>query len=499
VSFLDRDRNVIVLRVVYDGPPEAGKTTSLRALAGGLGQSLYTPAEQEGRTLFFDWMDYTGGRFEGYQIRCQIVSVPGQRALRKRRLHLLRDADVVVHVADSRRDKLDVTIELLGELPKVLAGKDGPPVGVIIQANKRDLPDAVPVSELRERVHAEGWSMGIVESVASGGTGIRETFVFAVRLALDRVREQIRTNTLPVRTPDIDSGDALFEDIKSVAIDGEPEVALAAPVLEQVLAENDDAALTDDDRWDPSDARGAPWPPDISAPSGAIWPPVDGRLMLHEATAAPMTTHRVANGFEAGIGGAWRAYSGRSAVYADLEAGREMLIRWARLHVACAGLVSSSRCIVLAATGDGRWRLWQIVRAEKSMRDHLDGISSCSVQDAAQRIVDAVASIGDLIERSEAAPWAGSCSLATVGRGDRGAMYIGLMPMKRNRTVTSEAIGDRLGAELSSIVAATLPARRGEVSAAIGRMPIRGSLRSAIVDRILSQMTRSWESHQEAG
>src|SRR5262249_41637433 len=129
VSFLDRDRNLIVLRVVYDGPPEAGKTTSLRALAGSLGQELDTPPHVGGRTLVFPWRVYRGGRFEGYQIRCQIVSVPGQPELRRRRRKLLADADVVVQVVDSTREQLDVTMRLLAGLPKIVAEGGGPPVG----------------------------------------------------------------------------------------------------------------------------------------------------------------------------------------------------------------------------------------------------------------------------------------------------------------------------------------------------------------------------------
>src|SRR3954470_24230341 len=97
MALIDNDAGEIVIRLVYDGPPEAGKTTSLRALAGSLAQPAYTPAEDaDGRTLWFDWMEYVGGRFEGCQIRCQIVSVPGQRTLSSRRRRIIESADVVV-------------------------------------------------------------------------------------------------------------------------------------------------------------------------------------------------------------------------------------------------------------------------------------------------------------------------------------------------------------------------------------------------------------------
>ena len=75
MATLDKQRDLVVVRIVYDGPPMSGKTTSVRALAEGLGRPAETPDEVNGRTLFFDWVDYVGGMFEGHRIRCQIVTV----------------------------------------------------------------------------------------------------------------------------------------------------------------------------------------------------------------------------------------------------------------------------------------------------------------------------------------------------------------------------------------------------------------------------------------
>ncbi|HKU41917.1 MAG TPA: hypothetical protein VJR89_27355, partial [Polyangiales bacterium] len=102
MPIIDNKRGVLVVRLVYDGPPMSGKTTSLRTLARGLGVSVETPEERDGRTVYFDWMDYVGGLFEGRQIRCQVVSVPGQTEHARRRQQLLASADAVVLVADTR-------------------------------------------------------------------------------------------------------------------------------------------------------------------------------------------------------------------------------------------------------------------------------------------------------------------------------------------------------------------------------------------------------------
>lgn len=185
MATLDRQSDAVVVRIVYDGPPTAGKTTTLRALAQRLGQGqVVTPEESGGRTVYFDWLEYVGGRFEGREIRCQIISVPGQRALAPRRKLLLDTADAVVFVADTSRDGIAESTRHLDELLQTLSGADAPRPGVVLQANKRDLPDAAPLDRLR-RTHG----LAVVESVASQGEGTREAFVFAVCLALDRVCE----------------------------------------------------------------------------------------------------------------------------------------------------------------------------------------------------------------------------------------------------------------------------------------------------------------------
>jgi len=107
MAIIDDTRGVLVVRIVYDGPALSGKTTSLRALAQGVSSKVDCPAELAGRTLYFDWVDYVGGLFDGRQIRCQIVSVPGQKDLSHRRKLLLETADAVVLVLDTRQLEWD--------------------------------------------------------------------------------------------------------------------------------------------------------------------------------------------------------------------------------------------------------------------------------------------------------------------------------------------------------------------------------------------------------
>ncbi len=112
---------------------------------------MFSPETVDGRTLYFDWVEYVGGLFEGRRICCQLVSVPGQDELQHRRRFILESADVVVFVADTRPGPLRDGLELLARLIPSCRAKE-PPVGVVFQANRRDAPDAVELGLLRGAV-----------------------------------------------------------------------------------------------------------------------------------------------------------------------------------------------------------------------------------------------------------------------------------------------------------------------------------------------------------
>jgi signal recognition particle receptor subunit beta len=481
MAVIDSEAGEIVIRLVYDGPPEAGKTTSLRALSASLTRPTYSPAEDAaGRTLWFDWMEYVGGRFEGCQIRCQIVSVPGQRELDARRRRVIAGADVVVFVADSAVHETPRTLSYLLELREMLAGGD-PPVGVILQANKRDLPAAIPLDELRAQLAVAGWPIGVVESVAADGTGIREAFVYAVRLALDRVRELLQRGAMPSVATGPRSADELYAALRADDL-AQREVAaavvehsadsLAAALLREVLAfEDDSSPATADRRTIP----GAPRPPNAAVPSGAIWPPVEGRAILCELAQIALTPRRLSTGdWAAGLGSGWRMVSSRDAAFASLDQGRTALIQWARLHASAIGAISPRRCIVLADDGCGEWRLWQLVRAESSLRDAVDLALRALTREAmvaglrrvAQLLLDADARLGRM-------PLRLSCTLDSIGPSETGAVYIGLMPGAADAVAESRARRDPrslLRSALEPVIAGELSQRGLDLNDIIGRL-----------------------------
>jgi signal recognition particle receptor subunit beta len=467
LAIFDEQRGQVVVRVVYDGPALAGKTTSVRALARSLGRPVFSGDEAEGRTLHFDWLDYVGGRFDGYPIRCQVVAVPGQTALVSRRMRLLESADAVVFVGDSRASALDESLRALEELRAFLQRWPAPAPGLVFQANKRDDAEAVSLELLRARLNL-GPTVGLTESVATDGTGIRETFVFAVRLALDLVRARSSANMLNTGHPSIDSGEALLAAL--LAADSQsslPRRAIepASPPASRARTEP------------PPTVETAPRPPDATVPSGLVWPPIEGRLVLHEAHALGVVPQRLKNGdWFAAAGATWRCYSVAAAEFSELDAGRKALLDWARWHAGLAHWLSPGRCIALCRSSETSWRLWQIVKRVPTLRDQLSAaFESTNADEVALVLWRAVETLAHA--ETSLTPLGLPLNAATIAHAGPSVSYVGLMPCSAAPVgpQPSMPLTERIRAVLSPVLGAGRLAERLNVPSVLERLKTRAT------------------------
>ena len=166
-------------KIVYYGIGYCGKTTNLQHVfksihPGARGDMLSIATETE-RTLFFDFLPLDLGTVHGFRTRFHLYTVPGQILYERTRLAVLNGADGIVFVVDSQREKFEENIQSIAELEMNMRriGKDLGSFPFILQWNKRDLPNAVPVRVLdtylnRRRVPS-------FEAVASQGKGVFAT------------------------------------------------------------------------------------------------------------------------------------------------------------------------------------------------------------------------------------------------------------------------------------------------------------------------------------
>ena len=149
-------------KVVYFGPGLSGKTTSLKYVYEAVrperrGQ-LLTLATEGDRTIFFDFLPLHVKQVQGMGVRFQLYTVPGQVFYEATRRLVLNGADGVVFVADSQRAARDSNLQSFENLRENLAdmGMDLERFPLVVQYNKRDLPDLLPIEVLRADVNPLG-------------------------------------------------------------------------------------------------------------------------------------------------------------------------------------------------------------------------------------------------------------------------------------------------------------------------------------------------------
>ncbi len=169
-------------KVVYYGPALCGKTTNLevihRRVAPESRGTLMSLATETDRTLFFDFLPLDLGAIRGFTTRFHLYTVPGQVQYDASRRLILKGVDGIVFVADSSPDRLEANVESLRNLEENLRsyGYDPEAIPLVLQYNKRDLPEAVATETLDAALRT-GWTEHAPthESVARDGTGVFET------------------------------------------------------------------------------------------------------------------------------------------------------------------------------------------------------------------------------------------------------------------------------------------------------------------------------------
>jgi signal recognition particle receptor subunit beta len=209
----DSARNCHIVRIVYDGPGMAGKTTNLKKICDVIPSSrrseMYTPAELKGRTMFFDWLEVDVGVVAKMPVTCQVLSVPGQRARSYRRRPLIHTADAVVYVADSREGVWEETRRVYALMRRYLRER-GEPVPYLVQANKRDAEDAMPVETLRATLRLPE-PVPMLPAVAASGEGVIATFAAACKAAIRFAHAQVAERGIEGISGAAQNADDLFD------------------------------------------------------------------------------------------------------------------------------------------------------------------------------------------------------------------------------------------------------------------------------------------------
>jgi signal recognition particle receptor subunit beta len=194
---LDFAAREVTIKLVYYGPALSGKTTNLVSLHGLAGSDargrLMTLETQDDRTLFFDLLPLTFRAKDGdVSLRIKLFTVPGQPMHAATRRLVLQGADGVALIADSQISETQRNAEAFFDLRQNLRenGLDLARMPLVIQFNKRDLPDIRSDEELA-RLAARG-KEPVYKAVATRGVGTVETLMGLLHLTwetLDRTHQ----------------------------------------------------------------------------------------------------------------------------------------------------------------------------------------------------------------------------------------------------------------------------------------------------------------------
>lgn len=195
MAFVNYNNKEITIKVVYYGPALSGKTTSLKYIYSkkefGSKGKLITLDTDGDRTLFFDFLPIEIGKLGDYTIKTQLYTVPGQVSYDTTRKLVLQGADGIVFVADSQvvmRDKniesfrnlkknLDLNSLLLSELP------------LIIQYNKRDLREILPIDDLNRDLNQD--NRIYFPTIATTGENILQSLKEIMRMVIIYLKNKL--------------------------------------------------------------------------------------------------------------------------------------------------------------------------------------------------------------------------------------------------------------------------------------------------------------------
>lgn len=179
MSFINYNAKEIHCKVVYYGPSLGGKTTNIQWVYQQTAEdqksklvALNTDIE---RTLFFDFLPLNVGDIRGFKTRFHLYTVPGQVVYDASRKLILKGLDGVIFVADSQIERMDENLESLRNLERNLEqqGYDIREIPLLMQYNKRDLPNVASLAELRSALNP--YNAPEMEAIASEGKGVFES------------------------------------------------------------------------------------------------------------------------------------------------------------------------------------------------------------------------------------------------------------------------------------------------------------------------------------
>jgi mutual gliding-motility protein MglA len=178
MSIINYNSREVLFKIAICGPPHVGKATTLRRIHAGIDAAstseLKNVANGEDRTLSFEFTPKDTALLDGFSIRIQLCTVTGNISQELTLKRTLRDADGILFTADSQWERQEENAKSFKAIEEHFK-KLGNPIDefpVVLQYNKRDLPDIAPVHYLDFVLNNHKKRFPTIETIATNGANI---------------------------------------------------------------------------------------------------------------------------------------------------------------------------------------------------------------------------------------------------------------------------------------------------------------------------------------
>lgn len=179
MAFTNFETREIHCKVLYFGPASAGKTLNLKSIysstAGETKAGMVDMTGNAGPTPFFDFLPVSLGKVKEFHVKLHLYTMPVHTLYETLQHTLMKGLDAFVFVADSRIEAMADNLESMAHVRRLL-GEHGYSISDmprVIQYNKRDMQQIMPVDVMREELNSGGFPDH--EAVAIRSTGTLET------------------------------------------------------------------------------------------------------------------------------------------------------------------------------------------------------------------------------------------------------------------------------------------------------------------------------------
>lgn len=192
MALVNQAKREINAKIVFFGPGLSGKSSNLKHVHGKLKPefrgAMKAMSVQDARMLFFDFTPPGDGNVHGYRVRFHVYTVSGAVVEPAAWKMVLKGVDGVVFVADAAADRAAANQESLESLAAFLKGygQSLTSVPMVLQYNKCDLADALPVEDLDRLLNPS--RLPSFKASSQSGEGVLQSLLSLVKAVLGELR-----------------------------------------------------------------------------------------------------------------------------------------------------------------------------------------------------------------------------------------------------------------------------------------------------------------------